>query len=54
MDTTTKIVEFGQYCPTCRNFEKEEDEDPCCDCLNIEVRDNSHKPEYWVEKENTK
>lgn len=46
-----KIVNFFKWCPRCVHFKKKEDEDPCYDCLAIHARENSTKPEFYVEKE---
>ena len=46
----TKIVDFHYYCPLCEHYTLTEEEEPCCDCLEISVRDDSQKPEYWEEK----
>ena len=42
-----KEVYFSEYCKTCINFDKKEDEDPCHDCLNEPARENSHKPLHY-------
>lgn len=51
MDTTNtyKEVYFDQYCKTCEHKDKNEDEFPCDECLNIPSRNYSHKPEYYRE-----
>lgn len=43
-----KIVDFSM-CKTCEHFSKDEREYPCCDCLNIPSRIDSHTPEYYDE-----
>lgn len=45
-----KIVEFDKWCYKCNYFEKREDEDPCCDCLNQGWNEDSHKPIRFKEK----
>lgn len=45
-----KIVDFETYCPTCKNYNKTEDEEPCTYCLETPARQYSHKPEKWEEK----
>lgn len=47
-----KEVHFGDYCPTCKHYDLNEDEDPCNDCLNNPSNENSHKPLRW--KKDTK
>lgn len=50
MDTTLKIVNFDQYCSTCKNKGVDEGEDPCNSCLYEPVNEDSHKPVNWKEK----
>lgn len=41
----SKIVDFGTYCPQCKNWKTPDSEEPCRECLNIGGRyDGSHKP----------
>lgn len=51
-ENNVKIVEFFTWCPSCKYFEKNEEDDPCYDCISIPARENSTKPEFYVEKEN--
>ena len=46
----TKIVEFENWCKSCKYFETPENEDPCEECISQGVRAYSHKPEKWEEK----
>ena len=46
-----KEVYFGEYCKTCENEKKKEEDDPCYDCLNNPVNEDSHKPIHYKEKE---
>lgn len=46
----TREVYFGEYCEKCLHFEKNDDEEPCCDCLEEPVAENSHKPVKFVSK----
>lgn len=46
-----KEVCFYPYCETCEHLKKDESEEPCCDCLEIPVRPNSHRPEYYKKAE---
>ena len=39
-----KEVKFGEYCPKCKFYDKNEDEDPCFDCLQDPARLYSHIP----------
>lgn len=45
-----KEVYFGEYCKTCKNEKLSEQDDPCYDCLNNPVNEDSHKPVRWEEK----
>ena len=49
-DDAYKEVNFYEYCRTCEHFEKDAEEDPCCDCLAEPVNLNSHKPVNWEER----
>lgn len=44
MEYKKKEVLFVDYCYTCKNNDKNEDEDPCNECLTTPARENSHKP----------
>lgn len=46
-----KEVFFVAYCPTCKYKEGGEEEFPCCDCLEIPGREDSHVPEFYKQKE---
>lgn len=45
-----KEVYFGDYCKTCKYEKSLESEDPCYDCLNEPVNEDSHKPVCWEDK----
>lgn len=47
MENQMKFVDFNIYCPKCKYRELNENQIPCCDCMEIPVRENSHIPEYW-------
>lgn len=49
-------VDFHEWCPKCEHFKLEEHEDPCHDCLNEPVNDDSRKPVMFKDsgKEDTK
>lgn len=49
MSENTKIVDFEE-CKRCIHWEKEEQEDPCYECLNEPARYASKKPRYFEEK----
>lgn len=42
-------VNFKEWCPKCEHFKLEEREDPCHDCLNEPVNDDSRKPVMFKE-----
>lgn len=46
-----KEIYFYQYCPTCLYKDKTEADDPCWDCLNEPVNEDSHKPVKYKKKE---
>lgn len=46
-----KEVYFDVYCPKCKYYDLDGIFDPCNECLEIGGRESSHKPEYFVEKE---
>ena len=45
-----KEVHFEKYCKTCKYEKLSEQDDPCYDCLNNPVNEDSHKPVRWEEK----
>ena len=45
-----KEVHFHSYCPSCRHYEKKEEQEPCRTCLDEPVNTNSHKPVKYEEK----
>ena len=45
-----KEVYFDKYCKTCAHRAKAPVEDPCWDCLDEPVNQNSHKPVRYEEK----
>lgn len=49
-----KIVLYDQYCKKCAHWTKREYEDPCYDCLNTPVNEDSHKPVNFKEPETKK
>lgn len=47
-----KESRFDLYCPKCVHYKKAETEEPCDDCLDIPVHEETHKPEHFTEKTN--
>ena len=47
MENQMKFVEFDVYCKKCKYRDRDENLNPCCDCLEIPARENTHIPEYW-------
>lgn len=41
---TQKIVEFEKWCNKCVHYEKNENEEPCDDCLEHSTNEDSRKP----------
>ena len=50
MDENYKEALFWEYCHRCKHDILNEDEEPCCDCLNEPVNLCSHKPIKFEEK----
>ena len=42
-----KEVYFDKHCKTCKHSKKNEKEDPCNECLEEPMNQNSHKPVHW-------
>lgn len=49
-DVSLKEVNFKKYCDICKHRKKLEFEDPCNECLEVGMRDETEKPEYFEEK----
>lgn len=45
------LKEVYFHCDLCVHEKVDENENPCCICLSIPARENSHKPEYFKSKE---
>ncbi len=45
-----KIVNFDEYCESCKHCDTSEEEDPCFECLTEPVNEYSHKPVKWESK----
>ena len=50
MELTTKEVRFDLWCKKCKHRMKKENKDPCWECLDEPMNENSHKPLYFEEK----
>lgn len=50
MEEHEKEVYFHLYCPKCKYEGHKESDDPCWDCLNEPMNQDSHKPVYFKEK----
>lgn len=50
MNLIWKIVRYDMYCKDCKYEKTEETEDPCNDCLNQPVNENTQKPIRWEAK----
>ncbi len=46
-----KEVNFEKYCPRCIYKDLEETLDPCNDCLDYPMNENTEKPVRFKEKE---
>lgn len=52
MEGMLKEVYFDNFCSQCVHKDTDENEEPCCDCLEVPGRPYSHTPEYFERKEN--
>jgi len=50
MDIIDVEVRFDKYCSLCKNEKTPEEEDPCRECLNYPVNQQSEKPVKWEDK----
>lgn len=50
-DDNMKIVNFHEYCPTCKHRECKSTDEPCNECLESPANYASHKPVKWEESE---
>lgn len=48
MEIRNKEVDFHEYCAKCKYRFREETEDPCNDCLDHPVNQNSKKPILYI------
>lgn len=51
MEYPNKEVRFDLYCDRCKYKEKDDYEEPCFSCLDDPVREYSHRPINWKERE---
>lgn len=42
--------DYFTYCKTCKYFDKEENEEPCDECLEACMNEGTNKPRLWEEK----
>lgn len=49
-----KEVYYYKYCKSCKYKNLPENEDPCWDCLDQPVNEDSHKPVKWEEGKKVK
>lgn len=49
-----RIVSFDLYCHKCKYADYHEEEEPCCDCLDVPINDETDRPLYYKEKETKK
>ena len=46
-------VAFDEFCPKCVNRDKDENEKPCDDCMDISAREDSKRPIHFTERRGT-
>lgn len=51
MEYRFKEVYFDNFCALCKYKDNKESEPPCDDCLNEPVNENSHKPVYFIRRD---
>lgn len=49
-----KFVDFHKYCPKCQYKNYLGTMEPCTDCIDEPVNEESHKPVYFKERENSR
>lgn len=54
MNYPYKIVRFDEYCPTCKNKDVNETDEPCNACLEVEAREGTRVPEKYEAYEERK
>ena len=50
MEYHEKIVAFDIWCPKCKHRNKDENQEPCDDCLAEPINIDSQKPVHWEER----
>ena len=50
-DQDYRIVDFATYCPKCKNWKTEENEEPCNECLEHPMNLYTDRPVKFEEKE---
>ena len=51
MEYPDKEVRYDLYCKTCKHNDVDDYDEPCFSCLDEPVREYSHKPVNWEERE---
>ena len=54
MEIIDRIVDFGEYCATCKYENTKEADEPCRECLENPTNIYTDKPIKWVEDEKKK
>lgn len=47
-------VDFAKYCELCQHWDKDETQEPCCQCLYYSYNEESRKPVYYKEADTAK
>lgn len=50
MKNNYKIVYFERFCNKCVHFKNSEADEPCRECLNHPVNEDSHRPTKFKKK----
>ena len=48
------IVQFDEYCKKCAYYKRSESEDPCWECLDNPVNEDSRRPVNFKENKKSK
>lgn len=48
------IIEFDKFCYKCKHKNVSAERPPCCNCLNVSARENSHTPLFFKERKSKK
>lgn len=49
-NSENKEVRFDKYCETCEYGDYDERMDPCCECMEVGMREGTEVPEFWKKK----